>query len=288
MTKRKVFNLLFISILLGLFSLLRADGREIVRFGRDIVVDRGETIENAVSIGGDITVYGEVEKDVVSIGGSVYLGPDAYIRGDVVSIGGEIEKEFGANIRGDIVEMNIPGISSLINPFKNFWWGWYWPFRIISLIFFIALTILIVALFPRYVENLSTIIEQNTAQSILWGFVGLVLIVPLAIILCISIIGIVLVPVELLFVFCAFLIGYITMARILGRKISISLNRPDLPILLEVSMGIVVLWIIGLIPFLGGIIRLIISIIGFGAVIALLIQKRKTTDENKKTGQLTD
>lgn len=269
----------FISIALVACSSLHAESREIIKFGKDIVVKEGEKVSNAVAIGGDVTVYGDVDDEVVAIGGSVYLGPDAYVRGDVVSIGGDINKEIGAKIRGDLVEIDIPGIPFIIHPFRYIGWSIFWPFRIISLIAFVGLTVLIVAIFPTQIEGFSSTVKENVPGSFLWGLLGILLIVPLAVLLCVSLVGIPLVPVEFLLILCAFLVGYIAVARVLGNKITEALSKPNQPILLDASVGIMALWVLGLIPILGWIIKTIIAVVGFGSVIATFISKRKSSSD---------
>ncbi|MEE9167616.1 MAG: hypothetical protein V3U24_09210, partial [Candidatus Neomarinimicrobiota bacterium] len=263
-------------------SNLEENGEEIIRIGRDIIVKRGETVDNAGAIGGDVTVYGEVEDNVVSVGGSVYLGPDAYIRGDVVSVGGEIEKTSGAEVKGDLVEVSFWGF-----PFgrkSHFWSGWWvgsWFLRLLSLIGSLAVTVLIVALIPNTIDNFSSMVEDNAGQSILWGFLGIVLIVPVAVVLCLSLVGILLLPVEFLIVCLTTVVGYISVARFLGRKTTKSLNMSTQPILLEATFGVLLLWIIGLIPVLGWLTKLLVALVGFGAGIAVFVAKRKKTQEVK-------
>ena len=45
--------------------------------------------------------------DVISVGGSVYLGPHAVVDGDVTSVGGTIEQDPGAVIHGSKSEVGM-------------------------------------------------------------------------------------------------------------------------------------------------------------------------------------
>ena len=113
----------------------------------------------------------------------------------------------------------------------------------------------------------------------LWGILGIILIVPLAVMLAISIIGIALIPLEILAVFLATLIGYIAVAIIIGKKLLTALNKDNPAVILSAILCILILWLIGLIPIFGGIVKVIAVIIGFGEVIIAVAKRNKKKDE---------
>lgn len=62
----------------------------------------GEFVRGMVfSVTGDIRIDGEVNKDVVSLFGTITVGQSAVIRGDVATIGGNISVERKASVYGD-------------------------------------------------------------------------------------------------------------------------------------------------------------------------------------------
>ncbi len=68
-----------------------------------IVIEEDEFVRGVVfTAGGDIEVYGEVNKDIISILGDVYVGPGAVARGDVVSASGRIDVASDASVYGEI------------------------------------------------------------------------------------------------------------------------------------------------------------------------------------------
>jgi hypothetical protein len=70
---------------------------------KPIVVDENQFVRGIVfSLAGDIEVYGEVNKDVVSLLGDVYVGPAAVTRGDVASMNGRIDIARDAAVYGEI------------------------------------------------------------------------------------------------------------------------------------------------------------------------------------------
>lgn len=100
------------------------------RVGRGmVVVNAGETVNNAAATGGSVTVNGQTQGDAVALGGSVvinghvagsavaiggslHLGSNAVVEGDAVAIGGEITKAEGAEIGGD--QVSTSNVASLL------------------------------------------------------------------------------------------------------------------------------------------------------------------------------
>lgn len=277
--KKLLGYVLVVALVFGFRSLAGAEGRTIVRFGNDVVVEEGMRVRDAVVIGGDITVNGVVEHDVVAVAGSVTLGSEAVVGRNAVSVGGTIDRAEGAEVQGDIVEVNIPGLASALTAaFWSNWEGLRWALTIISFIAFLgflALALLTVALLPKPVGLISSAVENHTLKVGLWGILAMALIVPLAILLAVSVVGIVLIPLYVFLVVCAFLTGYISVARLIGNKITIALKTPDRPMLWETFWGLMVLWAIGWVPIVGWLVKGLSALLGLGGVIACLISARK-------------
>jgi hypothetical protein len=76
---------------------------DLVKFG-DIVIDSVSNVKgDVVSIGGNITVFGEISGDVVSVFGNIFLMDGAIIRGDVAAPMGRIERQPSVTLRGEMV-----------------------------------------------------------------------------------------------------------------------------------------------------------------------------------------
>jgi hypothetical protein len=71
---------------------------------KPIVVEKDEFLRGTVfSVAGNIEIYGEVNHDVVSLFGDVYVGPDAVIRGDVVTLKGRADVARDASVYGSVL-----------------------------------------------------------------------------------------------------------------------------------------------------------------------------------------
>jgi hypothetical protein len=273
MTAKK--HLLFFLSLLPVFvfcSPVQAEKtKDIIKFGTDLVIEEEMNVRDAVVVAGDITVDGSVVRDVVAVGGSVILTNKAVVGRNVVAIGGLIEKGTDAEVGGNLTEVNIPGIYSLVQTFSGGdWTGPFlffsvWP--IISFIGFLALSLLIMAFFPGAVGTVSHNIEGKPVRTGLTGLIGMLLIIPLGILLAVSLIGILLIPVEMVLVSASFLVGYIAVGRLIGNKILSTLKRPESAMIWETFWGIIFLGLIGFIPVVGWLINVLAVLFGFGSVL---------------------
>ena len=92
--------------------------------------------------------------------------------------------------------------------------------------------------------------------------------VPLAVLLTISVVGIVLVPLELTLIVCAALLGLVSIARSIGSKVLALFKKSNSRALKETFWGLFLLWIVGWIPVLGWMIKILALVIGIGGVFA--------------------
>lgn len=260
--------------------------REIVKIGEDITITWGERVTEAAAIGGDVTVEGEVAHDVVAVGGTVFLGPYARIGGDVTSIGGTIVQQDGASVHGKISVIQTPDLSRLTTLLSRCHLPEITPlfFQFSSLgsfIGFFLLGLLIVALMPSTVGQIAFMLEHHLLQSMFWGILGLVLIVPIGVVLLISIVGIVLIPLEIIGVACGLLLGSIAAAQLAGKKILRSLTQSDQSIMWETVFGLLIFFAISWVPFLGWLVIALLTFLGFGGLLAHLTRRSRATAETE-------
>lgn len=87
-----------------------------IAVGKSITVAENEEVtDGVVAIGGRIRIAGRVRADVVAIGGSVELLPTADVRGDITALGGQVSVAPGARHSG------------AIHHAAGDWPGWSWP-----------------------------------------------------------------------------------------------------------------------------------------------------------------
>ena len=267
-------------LLLVLFTVASTEAKNIVKIGDDITIERDQEINNVIDIGGQVTVNGLVENNVLVAGGSIVLTSNAVVRGNVVCIGGVIVKSNGAQVFGDITEINSSNIATAINSaIHGEWEGWSWIFAIVSICFFFVIFIfalIITLLIPRPIVVISGVISGRKTKSFLWGVLGMMLIWPFAVLLAISIVGIPLIPLEFTLVILAGVLGFIAAGSLFGRFFLVNIIKSKEPGLVKATLcGLILLWLIGWIPYIGWIIKMVVATAGLGGVLLALFTRRK-------------
>jgi len=280
----------------------RAGGRKgvsrdaIVVTGRNAELKRGETAEVVVVIGGSakiagkvsdtVTVIGgnaeidgEVDHEVVAVMGDVLVRPGARLHGDVVAAGGKVEIAEGAEVDRKPVEVDLSGLGlkrpewltqwvvncALMFRPLSFRVGWIWAVAAgFTLLYF-----LIALLFPRPVQACVQELERRPATTFLLGLLTKVLLPLVLLILIVTVIGILVLPFVIAALFLGTIVGKTALIEWFGFKLSGLFGRPALlqrP-LAGFALGILLITLLYLIPVLGALTSLVISIWGLGAAV---------------------
>ena len=244
-----------------------SSGQSLVKVGDNVIVPDGADIKSAVSVGGSVTVLGHVSEDVVSVGGSVFVKETGVVDGSVVSVGGKVIKETGAVIKGDVVEVGMAGVGPAIGFFtKGGMFKGLFLLSFLAFLGFVVLVVILVSLFTPQLGRISSFIESNLTKNLLWGILIAVLFIPILLLLIVSIVGIVLIPVWAIVFAAAAIFGYVAAGHLLGKKVLITARITGQSMLVETLIGVVLLSIVSLVPFLGGLIKAIAAAIGLGGV----------------------
>ncbi|MDK2930350.1 MAG: hypothetical protein PWR07_481 [Bacillota bacterium] len=245
---------------------------DVVSLGNRVTVD-GRVRGNAVSIGSMVEVNGEVDGDVVSVGSTVFLGDNARVGGDVTSIGGSVQRSPGAIVRGSIHSGGIPfrfdfrGVTWPMRwrPWHMSWayFGFMWILRLVGAL---VLALVIVAIWPNHVAAVGASVETKLGRAVVIGLVAWLLFVPGMILLAITLIGIPLVPVWILFYVAAAAFGHAAVSVVVGDRVG-RLANANMTILVKVLVGALVLAALGLVPGLGAVVAIAVAVIGLGAVL---------------------
>ncbi|MDP2913384.1 MAG: hypothetical protein Q8N91_05185 [Candidatus Omnitrophota bacterium] len=244
-----------------------ARGRDIVKIATDIDIPKDMIAGDVVAIGGNVTVSGRVENNVVAIVGSVTLSAGSSVGGQVVVVGGELIQHPAAGIGGRITQVYMPRfIPSFTDLLGGGWLAVWVTISILALLGFLGISILLAALIPDHVGAAVNALERSFIAMLMWGILWMILIVPIAVLLAISIVGIILIPLEIILVVLAMIIGYIASAIYIGKNILLSFKKVPPPFV-DAILGILLLALIGFVPFVGPVIKALFLIAGFGAVL---------------------
>jgi hypothetical protein len=203
----------------------------------------------------------------------------AVVRGNVVCIGGVIAKGNSSQVYGDITEINSSNISSAIaSVLSGDWEGWPLIINFIYLCFFAVIFIialLMAILIPRPLIAIADMIQNNKTKSFFWGFFATLMIPPFFFLLIISIIGITLIPLIFAALLLAFVLGFIGVSALIGNFILKKIFRKHKKSLVqETILGLILLWSIGWLPYIGWMVKVIAIMFGLGGVLLILFNRK--------------
>jgi len=241
----------------------------IIGISNETTVD-GVINEALVVINGTATINGRVDGDVVVISGDLILGPSAVVE-DVNLYDSDLTRDPAATISGDLNE------NAEVN------WSW-WDSAIFTFAIWIGATIvalvagLIFALLGgRQLLALSTTARTRIGLSIVTAVALLIGLPLLALAAFLTVVGI---PLGLVILFLVipllWFLGYIVMGAHLGSWLLAQLGRTGSrsSIVWATLLGVLVLQLIGLIPFIGGLIAFLAGLYGAGVLVYHLIMRR--------------
>jgi len=254
----------------------RHDGkrRELVRFGEPLRVEAGEVVDQAVAIGGPLTIAGTVLEDAVCVGGPVTLEPTAVVEGDVVSVGGSVDVQPGATVGGDRVGIGGP-VGGIVGKFvgghgvDDLPVGLLVVLGIVSVLVkcavFLLIGLLVISFLPERCARVRDHLMKRPGRSALAGLIMVLALVPLCILLAVTVIGIPLIPIAGLLMFVLMALGMTALASWLGDRLPILKGRKSQ--FGAFALGTAVVFLVSIIPVIGGIAVAAASFIAAGAAL---------------------
>ena len=281
---------------------------EIVRFGSDIDIPRGQAVDgDVVSIGGDVRVEGLVKGSVTAMGGDVTLMPRSRVDGDVVCMGGTLHEEPGSSVGGQrVTAPRVPGRRLFLPMLAVVGTGVHIVVHLMVMLVMLGLTFLIVKLAPGRTQHAIDTIAADAGTTflvglLLWGLIipSVIVLAIAMVILCITIIGI---PVAaavgvgyVAFFMLAVIWGSVVGAATLGGHLHVRL-RGSTPSLMRAAVwGVVAFYglriagdffhVVPLFGFLGGLLgfiaiamSVVLTTFGAGALVRSEYRRRTVQD----------
>jgi hypothetical protein len=255
-----------VTALLALFGL--AQGAPADAYGRDsgqtkvfsdVYVSPGETVEGDVNVVfGDVTVAGVVT-------------------GDCNTIFGQCGVVDGGVVRGKINSFNNDGVRAFV-PWavtRDHGFGLFaeQDHRLVSKLLSSAIVILVFLLFPLRMRVALARVERHPALSAATGAIAAVALVPIAILLLVSIIGIPLIALEIAAVFAGVWIGTGAIALLVGRRLCELVMPMTTPSpLVALILGLVAVSAAEITPLIGWAVTALVWLVGLGSAILAFIR----------------
>jgi hypothetical protein len=259
-------------------------------FGGTLRVEKGETAKDVTVLGGAAAIYGNVSGDMTILGGSAHLYPGAHVSGDVEMMGGQLRLDDGSIVDGDVNVVGgaldrAPGAqvhgsvasgghghddddddheqkppeTKVAKAARTF--GGHVT-RTAMLFVFGAI---LLALLTRRMGYLEVEAAQRPMRSFALGIVGSICFVVVAGLLCVTLIGI---PVAVVGALAAVFAAYAGICAVLTAVGGVMLRRWTINPYLHLAAGCALFLLIGLIPYVGAWVTVIVVFTGIGVVVA--------------------
>lgn len=229
----------------------------------DVYVSPDQTIDGDVKVVfGDATIAGLVRGDCIAIFGSCKTVDGGRVLG-------KITNGFGDDGDGGGARAMLPrafggyGLGALAEQ----------DHRLFTKLLSSAIVVLIFLLFPLRMRVALDRVERHPALSAAAGAVAAILVVPIAILLIVSIIGIPLVVLEVAGVIAAVWIGTGAVALLVGRRLCELIMPASTPSpLVALVLGLVVVSAAEIIPLLGWAVTALVWLVGLGSAILSFVR----------------
>lgn len=280
----------------------------------NVTVREGERAADVGVLSGDVTVYGRVAGDVGVANGNVTVMPGGRVAGDVSVANGNIEVARGGRVAGDAQIANgditvargglVVGNARTLNghirapseaiggardtgtgalpdvnvPSIDFNYGWGgWAITTVLALLFGALT---AAMFPGFLRDVARRLVSVPWMSPAAGIGAIVAVPIVAVLLVITVVGLLILPFWLVAAAGAWIAGWFGAAYLIGNLI-LRRQEPGLGgVVLATVLGIALLRAVALIPILGWVVNWAVALFGFGAIALLIFRQKGESSEN--------
>lgn len=251
----------------------------VVIFGGTVALETDSRVDGDVALlGGTLEVSGEVEQDIVSMGGLVELKESAVVHGNVVTVGSRLVRESGARVYGQVnigsdapMSFTFPGRVTMprlrmdFSPVVNLMWF------MMRVFMWAALGVLLAVFLPRHIrQTAETAVRQPVASGglgLLTGLIAPFVLVILVITLC-------LIPAAIfgaIGLVVAWAFGMVALGWETGRRLAKLVNQEwSEPVAAGIGTFILIFITDGsaaLIPCIGWVLPIIAGFLALGAVI---------------------
>ena len=235
-----------------------------------IVEVEGTVEENLRVAAGEIIVRGTVRGDARIVADRLALAPGGRIDGDLdYRTRTPLSAEEAARVGGAVRHREPVKDDDAHDGWLGglfFWGGLFWAWQTGSAL---LVGLLAVALFRRGVQQLVSAIAGETTLGALLGF-GAFLIVPIAaVVVMLTVVGLPIGVIAMLLFCVALYVAKLPIAAWAGQWLLARAGRPDASPYAAMVTGVLALYLLFLVPWLGGLGWLAATWLGFGAMVLM-------------------
>jgi len=254
----------------------RASVNDVVKvFQGDLVVPQGTVVQgDVVNVGGSIDVEpgSVVQGDAVSIFGSTTVEQGGVVLGDTAAVFGTVDVERGGQVMGEHINIGLGKIfggshranpRSMLSHLGPF--GLFPSLALFAVIYLLGL--LGLRVWPERIRSVGHAMFEQPVRSFVVGFLCWLLLLPVVILLCISIVGIPLVPLLPVAMFLAVVMGFSALALRMGEAMPAGPGERFVPPA-ALGMGTIALLLVAFVPLLGLPVFFLVSLFALGAAVS--------------------
>ena len=262
-------------------------GEDRTVFGSNVRIEADETVKDLTVFGGNVELAGRVTSDLTVFGGNVHVVPGGHVDGDATLLGGNLHLDEGTGVDGDVSLLggnmdkspsakvggtvehkkdkhiglsigddNRPGVMGFVGTVGH---------RLTSMAILFVFGTILLALAAGRMEGMRVEIASRPMRTFALGVVSFFGTILAAIVLCVTIIGI---PLAAVGVLLAVLGGYAGVTAALTTLGAAVLGHRTQSPYLHLAFGCVALFLVGLIPFISGLVTVAVGALGLGVIVA--------------------
>jgi len=218
--------------------------------------------------GGRVFIDGRVDGDVEAAAGELELGPQARIGGKLRYRGGApLKQDAAAQVQGGIERLEVPARRRAERSAAPAAYG-FWTLGLM------LMAAVLVAALPDFFARVVDAARARFGWALLAGFVALATIPAAALVLLVTVIGIPLAGLTVLLYLALLLLGYVAAGIVLGdaalRRWLAGRAAQRGWRALAAALGVLVIGLLALIPWLGALIAFLALLAGMGALLLQL------------------
>ncbi|MGB7250241.1 MAG: hypothetical protein WBC73_14985 [Phormidesmis sp.] len=248
-------------------ALASPSDQAIFKVGGDLTLTESQTAHDAFTIGGDLTLQEGVtiQGDAFAVGGNLQLEDNTQVVGDAFAIGGRVIRAESAVVTGSefTVLEQFSGIFSRFGVFGTLYLT-NLAFWLMGFVVAAIAGLLLLLLLPGHIEEIASAVQLRPFASLVYGIGGLATLAILTVLTAGSALGSILIPLANLAVLLTGLFGGTVICVWLGRRLQ---QRQPTAHFRHFWIGLVLLFIISLIPIAGGFLVSFMTLFGFGATL---------------------
>ena len=260
-------------------SFERAD--DVFAVGQFVTLSDASRVDGDVYVGGqNIVLAGQVAGSVRARGAEITITSSATIEGDLITYGDQKPTiEEGATIKGT-VEHRVAKFPGREPGARDYILRW-----VRSVVSWFVAALVLLYLLPRFTAVVVGVAQRRAGASLGLGVLWLALVVPILALLAVTIVGLPLVLVIIFMTGTVVAAGIIYSHLILGTWVMRRLTKQTSQVLTwqHAIVGAFVLKMISLIPVIGWVVVVVLSVLAIGAVLLALNSKLRVSGSSKTT-----